>query len=68
MQPPTEVTDNSILLRQYQQSDIPMIVEAVRESGHELKPWVSWYHENYSEVDVISWIKTLPEAWAKGAS
>jgi RimJ/RimL family protein N-acetyltransferase len=68
MQPPTEVTDNSILLRQYQQSDIPMIVEAVRESGHELKPWVSWYHENYSEVDVISWIKTLPDAWRQSES
>lgn len=68
MQPPDEITDNTIMLRRYQFSDVPMLVEAVRESGDELRPWISWYHKNFSEQDARSWIETLPEAWAKGTS
>ena len=49
MQPPNEITDNTILLRQYQLSDILKIVEAVRESAAELKPWISWCQHEYTE-------------------
>jgi RimJ/RimL family protein N-acetyltransferase len=68
MQPPDEVTDNTIVLRRYQFGDVSRLVEAVRESGDELRPWISWYHENFSEQDARSWIETLPEAWVNGVS
>ena len=68
MQPPNEITDNTILLRQYQLSDIPMIVEAVRESADELKPWISWCQHEYTEEQARIWLESLPDSREKGIS
>lgn len=68
MQPPNEIMDEIILLRQYQLNDIPMIVEAVRESAAELKPWISWCQHEYTEEQARVWLESLPESWEKGIS
>lgn len=68
MQPPNEITDNTILLRQYQLSDVPTIIEAIRVSAAELKPWISWCQDEYTEEQAGIWLESLPESWEKGIS
>jgi ribosomal-protein-serine acetyltransferase len=55
-----------ISLRPFQMSDTDELTEAVRESIPELKPWMSWCHDDYSEDDTRNWIKSLPSGWADG--
>jgi len=44
----TELTDGSILIRTYRETDVPLLYEAVRESISEVSRWLPWCHENYS--------------------
>ena len=34
----------------------------------QLKPWMSWCHDNYNEADARAWLKALAAAWEKGLS
>lgn len=43
-----ELTDGSILIRTYRDTDAPLLCEAVRESIPEVSKWLPWCHENYS--------------------
>ncbi len=43
-----ELTDGSILIRTYRESDAPLLYEAVHESIPEVSVWLPWCHENYS--------------------
>ncbi len=60
------LSDGVISLRPFQMSDTDELTEAVRESIPELKPWMSWCHDDYSEDDTRNWIKSLPSGWAEG--
>ena len=60
------LSDGVISLRPFQISDSDELTEAVRESIPELKPWMSWCHDDYSEDDTRNWIKSLPSGWAGG--
>ena len=60
------LSDGVVSLRLYQMSDTDELTEAVRESIPELKPWMSWCHDDYSEDDTRNWIKSLPSGWAEG--
>jgi hypothetical protein len=55
-----------VSLRPFQMSDTDDLTEAVRESIPELKPWMSWCHDDYSEDDTRNWIKSLPSGWVEG--
>ncbi len=43
-----ELSDGSILIRTYRETDVPQLFEAVRESIPEVSKWLPWCHENYS--------------------
>jgi len=60
------LSDDVISLRPFQMSDTDELTEAVRESIPELKPWMSWCHDDYSEDDTRNWIKSLPSGWVEG--
>jgi len=62
------LSDGVVALRPFQMSDTDEHTEAVRESIPELKPWMSWCHDDYSEDDTSNWIKSLPSGWAEGTS
>jgi RimJ/RimL family protein N-acetyltransferase len=59
-------SDGVVSLRPFQKSDIDELTVAIRESIPELKPWMSWCHDDYSEDDTRNWIKSLPSGWAEG--
>ena len=60
------LSDGVVSLRPFQMSDTDELTEAVRESIPELKPWMSWCHDDYSEDDTRNWIKSLPSGWVEG--
>ena len=41
----TELTDGVVLLRPFRLEDVKPLFNAVRESLTELKPWMSWAHD-----------------------
>jgi RimJ/RimL family protein N-acetyltransferase len=43
-----ELTDESILIRTYRDSDAVLLYESVRESIPEVSKWLPWCHDNYS--------------------
>jgi len=43
-----ELTDGSIVIRAFRDSDTALLYEAVRESIPEVSKWLPWCHENYS--------------------
>jgi len=43
-----ELTDESIMIRTYRDSDAALLYEAVRESIPEVSKWLPWCHDNYS--------------------
>ena len=43
-----ELTDGSILIRTYRDTDAALLYEAVRESIAEVSKWLPWCHEDYS--------------------
>ncbi len=59
------LSDGVVALRPFQMSVSDELTEAVRESIPELKPWMSWCHDDYSETDTRNWIKSLPSGWAE---
>ena len=59
----TEITDGTIRLRPFRLEDAPQVNEAVRESLTELKPWMSWAHDAYSQPDAEDFIRITRARW-----
>jgi RimJ/RimL family protein N-acetyltransferase len=59
----TEVTDGTILLRPFRLDDAAQVYEAVRESLTELKPWMSWAYDAYSQQDAENFIQITRARW-----
>jgi RimJ/RimL family protein N-acetyltransferase len=59
----TELTDGVVLLRPFRSEDAPSVFEAVRESLTELKPWMSWAHDAYSQRESEAFIKVTRARW-----
>ena len=51
-----QLTDADIVLRPFQAEDSTQLHHAVRESLQELKPWMSWATENYTEFTARDYI------------
>lgn len=65
--PYTTLTDGIITLRPYQFTDAPAVYEAVRESLDDLKPWMSWARDDYSQKESTDFIALVRAKWEEGA-
>lgn len=63
----TELTDGTVVLRLFRLDDRLQVYEAVRESLTELKPWMSWAHDAYSQQDAEDFIKITRARWEEGS-
>jgi RimJ/RimL family protein N-acetyltransferase len=59
----TELRDGSVVLRPFQWGDKAQLYEAVCESLVELKPWMSWAHEAYSQQEAEDFIRITRARW-----
>lgn len=59
----TELTDGIILLRPFQLDDVKPLFDAVHESLNELKPWMSWAHDAYSQQETEDYIRITRAHW-----
>jgi RimJ/RimL family protein N-acetyltransferase len=60
-----QLTDENILLSPFQESDVDQLYEAVRESLADIKPWMSWAHNNYSWSEAESFIRITRTRWVE---
>lgn len=58
-----QLIDADLLLRPFQLSDSTQLYEAVRESLAELKPWMSWATDRYSEMSAREYISVARARW-----
>ena len=58
-----QLTDADIVLRPFQVEDSVQLHQAVRESLQELKPWMSWATENYTEFTARDYIAITRARW-----
>lgn len=61
-----EITDGAVLLRPFRMGDAQETFDAVRESLHELKPWMSWASDDYSLNDAREFIRITRGRWQEG--
>ena len=59
----TSITDGVVILRPFQMEDALQLHEAVCELLTELKPWMSWAHDEYSIDEVHGFIKMHRAGW-----
>jgi len=57
------ITDEVVTLRPFQLEDAQQLYQAVRESLTELKPWMSWAHDVYSQQEATDFIKITRARW-----
>lgn len=57
------LTDEEFLLRPFRLDDAPRLNCAVRESLNELKPWMSWATDGYSEQTAREYITIARARW-----
>lgn len=55
-----------VQIRRYSLDDAPAVVEAVRESIVELRPWMPWCHPGYSLKESRSWLDIQVPSFEKG--
>ena len=60
---PITLTDNVINIRPLEMGDAPAMYLSVRESLDELKRWMSWAHDDYSERETREWISSARAHW-----
>ena len=58
-----ELVDEEILLRPFQVRDAPDLYGAVHESLADLKPWMSWATDGYSELTAREYITAARARW-----
>ena len=58
-----QLVDADIVLRSFQIEDSVQLHQAVRESLQELKPWMSWATENYTELTAREYIAITRARW-----
>src|SRR5512144_2344581 len=57
------VTDGVVTLRPFQMEDAQELYTAVHESLIDLKPWMSWAHNEYSMEEARSFIAITRARW-----
>ena len=57
------LVDQDLLLRPFRFSDSTGLYQAVRESLNELKPWMSWATDEYTEISAREYITIARARW-----
>ncbi len=63
----TVSSDGVIVLRPLRADDVTSMYDAVCESLAELKPWMSWAHDNYQKRETRDWITLAQARWNEGS-
>ncbi|HKJ39223.1 MAG TPA: GNAT family N-acetyltransferase, partial [Anaerolineales bacterium] len=58
-----QLKDENILLRPFQADDVESLYQAVRESLEDVKPWMSWAHDEYSLQEAEDFIRITRARW-----
>ena len=58
-----QLTEENIILRPFHFDDSKKLYPAVRESLTDIKPWMSWAHDGYSQLDADSFIRITRARW-----
>jgi len=58
-----QLKDEKILLRPFQFDDSEGLYQAVRESLEDIKPWMNWAHDAYSQGDADGFIRITRARW-----
>ena len=61
-----QFTDGVITLRPLRADDTSSMYEAICESLAELKPWMSWAHDDYQRKETQDWVTVSQARWADG--
>jgi len=59
----TSISDDVVILRPFRLDDSIKLYQAIRESLTELKPWMSWAHDGYSENEADDFIRITRARW-----
>ena len=59
----TNLTDGVVTLRPFRMEDADELYAAARESLSDLKPWMSWAHDDYSMEEARSFIAITRARW-----
>lgn len=59
----TELTDGVIILRPFRMDDSKRLYDAVYESLTDLKPWMSWAHDGYTQHESDGFIRITRARW-----
>lgn len=59
----TNLTDGDVILRPFRMEDADELYAAVRESLFDLKPWMSWAHNDYSIEETRAFIAITRARW-----
>jgi len=62
-----ELTNDNLLLRPFRLEDTKPLFDAVRESLTELKPWMSWAHDEYDQHETESYIRITRARWEENS-
>lgn len=66
MIPYVTLSDNLITLRPFHFADSRELYVAIRESLADLKPWMSWAHDSYSQAEASDYIAITRAHWGDG--
>jgi ribosomal-protein-serine acetyltransferase len=66
MIPSAQLIDRELLLRPFQPGDSKALYCGVHESLKELKPWMSWATDTYTEVTAREYIAIARARWEEG--
>ena len=61
------ISDDVVILRPFEMDDATQLYEAVHESLVDLKPWMSWAHDEYSQEDAEKFIRITRARWEERA-
>lgn len=67
MIPYATLSDELVTLRPFQFDDAGELYAAVRESLANLKPWMSWAHDDYAREDARNFIAIVHARWGDGS-
>ena len=62
-----ELTDGLLLLRPFRLDDVGQVYECVHESLTDLKPWMSWAYDGYTQQDTETYIRVTRARWEEDA-
>lgn len=65
--PYATLNDSRVILRPFQFEDAGDLYQAVRESLEDLKPWMAWAHDGYSQADALNYITVSRAQWGEGS-